>query len=165
MISLKVVDVRDFMSKILVQSVFDNFLLSEATIHTGTELYLSGKLNEDFFSTEELEELKGRKYATWAEKKAIPYSFIKGNKLPLSIKIVFLLSEQNLEQILQKSQLSLSTGDINGLFLNIRYDKNGLYIITGTSLKIFTMDKTLEQVWDSNVKTFLKHFEIAAEEV
>lgn len=165
MISLKVVDVKGFMSKLLVHNVFDNFLLSEITMHTVTEFYLSGKLNEDFFSSEELEELKGRKYTTWNESKALCYSYIKGNKLPLSIKIVFLLSEQNLEQVLKRGGIPLTPENINGLFLNVRYDKNGVYLTTGTSLNIFTMDKTLEQTWDQDVKTFLRHHEIAAEEI
>jgi hypothetical protein len=46
----------------------------------------------------------------------------------------------------------------------VRYEKGNLYLITGTSIKTFTLDKSLEQVWDADMKTFLKHYEISAEE-
>lgn len=164
MISLKVEDVKGFMSSLLVHNVFDTFLLSEMTIHTGTELYLSGKLNEAFYSTEELEQLNGRKYATWAEQKGIAFSYIKGSKLPLSIKIVFLLSERNANSILNKAGNSLNLNDVNGLFVNIRYEQGIIYVTTGTSLKIFTMDKSLERTWDEELSNFLKKNSIPCSE-
>jgi hypothetical protein len=164
MISLKVIDVKAFMSSLLVHNVFDNFLLSELDIGTFNQFHISGKINEDYYSTDELEILGGRKYSVWSEVKPTAFSLLKGNKLPLSIRIVFLLSPSNTENVLKKSGLSIPISDINGLFLNIRYDKGILSLVTGTSIKTFTMDKSLEHEWDSNVKTFLKHYEIAVEE-
>ncbi len=164
MISLKIIDVKAFMSSLLIQNVFDNFLLSELDINTYNQFHITGKLNEDFFSLDELEMFEGRKYSTWSEVKPIAYTLIKGNKLPLFIKIVFLLSPSNTENVLRKSGLAMPLSDINGLFLNIRYDKGNLFLITGTSIKTFMMDKTLDHVWDSDLKTFLKLYEIAVEE-
>lgn len=165
MISLKVDDIKGFMSNLLIHKAFDNFYLSELTIHTAGELYISGKLNQDFYTSEELEVLNGRRYATWAENKGFAYSFIKGNKLPLSIKIVFLLSNVNVNEVLNKSGVSLTASNVNGLFLNVRYEQGNLYVITGTSINVFTMDKTLEKTWDEEVKLFLKNNNIAWEEV
>lgn len=165
MISLKVDDIKGFMSNLLIHKVFDEFYVSEMTINTAIELYISGKLNEDFYSSEELEVLNGRKYSTWAENKGFAYSFIKGNKLPLSIKIVFMLSDSNTEILLKNSGVALSANDVNGLFLNIRYEQGNVYLTTGTSIKVFTMDKTLERTWDEDVKLFLKNNNIACEEV
>jgi len=165
MISLKIIDVKAFMSTLLLQNVFDNFLLSELDINNYNHFHISGTLNEGFYSAEELELLAGRKYSSWSDIKPIAFSLIKGNKLPLSIKIIFLLSPANAENVLRKSGLSIEPSDINGLFLNVRYEKGNLYLITGTSIKTFTLDKSLEQTWDADMKTFLKHYEIAAEEV
>lgn len=164
MISLKIIDVKDFMAKLLIQNTFDNFLLSELDIITYNHFHITGALNEEFYSSEELELMQGRKYATWSETKPFAFSFIKGNKLPLSIKIVFHLSPPNLENVLEKSGLPLKSSDINGLFVNVRFEKGNATIITGTSIKIFTMDKSLERIWDNHVKAFLKHNEIAMEE-
>ncbi len=164
MISLKIIDIKAFMSSLLIQNVFDNFLLSELHINTSNYFNISGKLNEEYYSPEEFKLLEGRKYSAWGEIKPIAYSLIKGNKLPLSIKIVLLLASSNTENVLHKSGAAIPFGDINGLFLNIRFDKGDLYLITGTSIKNFTMDKTLERAWDEDLKIFLRHYGIAVEE-
>ncbi|MGB8455302.1 MAG: DUF5721 family protein [Anaerocolumna sp.] len=164
MISLKIIDIKAFMSSLLVQNVFDNFLLSELQIKTFNHFQISGNINEEYFSNEELEKLEGRKYSTWGEIKPVAYSLIKGNKLPLSIKIILLLSLPNVENTLRKSGAAVPLIDINGLYLNIRFDKGSLLLITGTSIKSFSMDKTLERAWDEDLKKFLKYYEIAAEE-
>ena len=164
MISLKIIDIKAFMNSLLIQNVFDNFLLSEMQIVTFNQFHLSGRLNTEYYSADELELIEGRQYATWSEIKPIAYSLIKGNKLPLSIKIILLLSPANTEKVLKRSGMALPISDINGLFLNIRFDKGSLYLITGTSMKSFNMDKTLEHTWDDDLRLFLKHYEIAAEE-
>ena len=38
--------------------------------------------------------------------------------------------------------------------MNIRFDENGLNCVTGTSLKTFSMDKSLEKGWDAMVQRF-----------
>ncbi len=164
MISLKIIDIKSFMSSLLIQNIFDNFFVSELYINTFNQFHITGKLNEEYYSSDELEILDGRKYSTWGEMKPIAYSLIKGNKLPLSIKIILLLSPSNTENVLLKSGAAISSDDINGLFLNIRFDKGNLNLVTGTSIKNFSLDKTLERAWDEDLKMFLKHYEIAAEE-
>lgn len=164
MISLKIVDVKAFMSSLLVHNVFDNFLLTEMEINTMVRFQVDGDLNQNFFSTDEKEVLGDRSYATWSEIKPFAYQVVKGNKTPSSFKMVFLLSKSNLENVIKKNELTFRLEDIGGLFLNIRYDHNGLYIITGTSMKIFTLDKTMDHIWDRDVKKFLKYHEIAFEE-
>lgn len=164
MISLKIIDVKAFMSSLLVQNIFDNFLLSELDIITNNHFHMTGGLNEAFYSSDELELLAGRKYSTWSEIKPFAFSLIKGNKLPLSIKIVFLLSQENTQNVLKKSGLPIEATDVNGLFLNVRYEKGNLSLITGTSIKTFTLDKSLEQVWDTDLKSFLRQREIPVEE-
>lgn len=165
MILLKVVDVKSCMGKLLLQTVFDNFLVSELEVNTSNRFRISGTLNESYYSLEELDILEGRKYSTWAELRPFVYQVIKGTKTPLSFKIVFILSKHNTESVLKKNGLPFRYEDIGGLFLNMRYDSNGLYFTTGTSLNVFTLDKTMDLVWEKDVKTFLKYHEIACEEV
>lgn len=164
MLSLKILDVKSFMGSLLIQKVFDNFLLSEAEVVNHAYFSIDGKINLQFFNEEEIEELQGRKYARWSDIKPYIFSLIKGNKLPLSIKIVMVLSTENMEKLLQQSGAPLSKENINGLFLNIRYEKENLIITTGTSISTFTLDKTLDHSWDDNVRKFLKMENIAAEE-
>ena len=164
MVSLKILDVKSFMGSLLIQKVFDNFLLSEAEVITYGHFSIDGRINQNYYTEEEKEELQLKKYARWAEIKPYIFSIVKGNKLPLFIKIVMLLSEENTEKLLAQSGVALKKEDINGLFLNIRYEKENLTIVTGTSIAAFTMDKTLDHFWDDNVKKFLGKEGIAGEE-
>ena len=45
---------------------------------------------------------------------------------------------------------------VGGLYINIQYENHEMICVTGTSMKQFTMDRTLENEWDENVKKFLK---------
>lgn len=164
MISLKILEIKNFMSQLLLHNVFDNFLMSELDITTFTSFHISGKLNHDYYSTDELEELKDRKIANWNEIKPFAFNLIKGNKLPSAIKIVFALTPENIEKLINKSGVPLKAEEVNGLFLNIRYENGNLSLVSGTSLRTFTMDKTLDYAWDNYIKSFLKHYEIAFEE-
>ena len=47
---------KEFMNLLLRTGVFDNFLLSEASIHTAVKYEIDGKLNPSFYSSQELEE-------------------------------------------------------------------------------------------------------------
>lgn len=164
MVSLKILDVKNFMTKILVHTVFDNFLLIDLDVATFNNFHISGFINKGFFTSEEKEQLGEREYSTWSEIKPIAFQLIKGNKTPLSFKFVFLLSKSNTEKILTKVVNNYSIEDIGGLFLNVKYENGTLSLITGTSIKKFTLDKSLENEWDSNMKKFLKHYEIEFEE-
>lgn len=164
MISLKVADVKVFMNKLLLQNVFDNFLVSEIEVNTANKFTIQGDLNQGFFNRDEVEALEGRTYSTWGELRPIIFQIVKGNRTPLSFKMVFLLSKSNTINVLAKSGLPFRYEDIGGLFLNIRFDQNGLYLITGTSIRVFTLDKSLDKVWEKDVKTFLKYHEIPCEE-
>lgn len=164
MISLKILDVKSFMGSLLIQKVFDNFLLSEAEITTFAHFSVEGRINQNFYTDEEKEELKVGRYVRWSEIKPYVFSLIKGNKLPLYIKIVMLLSEENSEKLLLQSGASFHKEEVKGLFLNIRYEKDNLIITTGTSVGTFTLDKTLEHYWDESVRKFLKKESIAAED-
>lgn len=163
MVSLKVVDVKACMNKLLLQNVFDNFLVSEVEVNMANKYVIQGDINKSFLSNDEIEALDGREYSTWNELRPMVLQMMKGSRTPSSFKMVFVLSKSNTIHVLEKSGLAFRYEDIGGLFLNIRFDSNGLYFVTGTSIKVFTLDKTLDQVWDKDVKTFLKYHEIACE--
>lgn len=165
MIALKIAEVKHFMGQLLLQEVFDNFLVSEVEIQTANTFKINGRLNLLWFDEEEKEEVRQREYTSWRDLKSLIYQMIKGNRTPHVMKIVFQLSRENTDKIVTRAGSGFLPEDVGGLFLNIRYEKGELVIITGTSMKVFTLNKALEQEWDQNVKQFLKHYEIAFEEV
>ena len=77
---------------------------------------------------------------------------------------MFSLSRENMERTVRKSTPSLNPDDVQGLYLNIRYDGSHLACVTGTSFKTFSLDKSLEHAWDDMVKKFLKQKKIEFEE-
>ncbi|MDY3917722.1 MAG: DUF5721 family protein [Candidatus Limivivens sp.] len=155
-------DVKGFMGKLLLTSTFDHFLLSEAVITTFNVFSIDGHFHNEYFSdlnTEPTDQTLSR----WEQVRPFCFSLIKGKYTPLNLKIIFQLSEKNVERLLLQSGISLNPSDVEGLYLNIRYDGATLSCITGTSLKLFTLDKTLEHTWDQMVGAFLKQKEIPYE--
>ncbi|NLL73107.1 MAG: hypothetical protein GX237_06220 [Clostridiales bacterium] len=161
MISLKVEDVKSFMAILLTNTLFDEFVLKEMEIQTFKSFYISSSFHENFFSGEELEERTEKSDALWSEIRGIAFSIIRGNKTPLSMKIVLQLSKKHVISLVNGLGGKLNIEDVGGLYLNIRFDRNELNIITGTAIKTFTLDKTLEQEWDIWVRGFLKAQNIA----
>ena len=88
------------------------------------------------------------------------FSLIKGKKLPESFKIVLQLPAGQTERFASKSGTGISGDQIQGLYLNIRYEEGELYCITGTALKFFTLDKALEVQWDESVREFFRSRQI-----
>lgn len=168
MISLKIADVKDFMHKLLVSDEFNRFLLSEATITTYNTFTIDGHIHKEFYSSEEIDVLELEKQnfiSYWEQLKPICFDLIKGKKTPLNFKMVFILSPSNTEKLLNQNNISLTVNDINGLVLNIKYENGSVICITGTSIKIFTLDKSLEEAWDSMVKKYFISKQITFEEL
>lgn len=165
MIAFKVVEVKNFMGQLLLHEIFDKFLVSEIEVVTSNEYKINGRLNKDWFDDSEREEIQEREYSTWNELKGMVYQIIKGNKTPRFMKIVLQLSKENTNKVVERAGNGFSMEDVDGLFLNIRYEKDELTLITGTSMKTFTLNKALEQEWDENIERYFKHYKIAIERI
>ncbi|MBE5955356.1 MAG: hypothetical protein E7253_02775 [Lachnospiraceae bacterium] len=161
MLSIQIQDVKEFMNQLLRSDLFHPFYLWEASIKTSVSYHIDGRLNQDFYNTEELETLPQTDYIPWAQIKPQIFSMIKGSKTPLSMKIILMLSNANTNQILTKYNLPLSAENINGLFLNIHYDGTNLSCTTGVSYRTFTLDKRLEAAFEENILNWLRQLNIA----
>ena len=60
-----------------------------------------------------------------------------------------------IEKLLHDNDILLTKENIANLFLNIKYDKGVLSYTTGTSLNIFTIDKSLEKAFDLYISEFI----------
>ncbi len=160
--SYQIQDIRDFMKKLLIADTFDTFLLSEASITTFSTFHIDGTFHPDYLGSEETEISPAEQSGLTLWKRVRPFFFelTKGKNTPLNFHIVFRLALHNVEKLVQQSGLSLSPSDIAGLFLNIRYDGSSLTCVSGTSLRIFTLDKSLDFAWDSMLERFFKQKEI-----
>mgnify|MGYP000715493041 CR=1 FL=1 len=161
MIALKVEDVKTFTSKLFLKEDFDSFLVKEVNIVTYNNFSIDGHIRQGYYTDEELEE--NQIELLFLLESASPryvFHLIKGKKLPGSFHIVLLLPPSDTEKFASTSGSGISSEQIQGLYLNIRYEDGALYCVTGTSLHLFTMDKTLENEWDKAVAKFMRSHEI-----
>lgn len=162
MLALHILDLKDFTAKLFLKETFDHFLFVEASFTTFLTYNLDGTLQKAFLDTDNQPD---RSYCFWQEVKPQCYSMIKGRRTPLRFKIVFQLASGNVEKLLVQSGLPLKAEDIFGLYLNCQFDGEQLLCTSGTSLKIFSLDKTLDRAWDEMLKRYFHQQEILFEEV
>lgn len=163
MVALSIDDLKSFTKKLFLGTDFDDFLLTEAKIVTFNSFTIDGRIRRGFYTEEEAGELKLQECSFWKTIRPICFSLIKGKRLPGSFHISLQANHQQTEDFLTSRQIPAVSGEqIKGLYLHIRYDDGKLFCITGSSLAIFTMDKTLDREWDAWVEEFLKKAEIAA---
>lgn len=141
----------DYIRELFV-SKYDSFYLYKARVKTKLDYYINGKLNKAYFDSEQAEELP--EYIEWKDIKQTVYDYIRGKRLPIAFKIILMFNRENINRLLEMNHLPVSSEDVGALFLNVVYEHETLSVTTGTSLKIFTLDKTLEQVWDDTVKKY-----------
>lgn len=161
MVALKIEDIKGFTKKLFIGDVFDIFLLREATIVTFNTFSIDGHIRQGYYTEQELEENKIEELSSWSVIKPICFSLIKGKKLPGSFQITLQLSPEQVEKFLIHSQVGLTVDQVNGICMNIRYEDNVLYCVSGTSLNIFTLDRAIDIEWDEALRLFLRQQEIA----
>lgn len=141
------------MSHLLLSDTFDHFLFIEGEIVTFNTFTIDGYLRKDFYGADP-EDIPAGDYSSWKQLRELCFSIIKGKRTPLSFRFVFSLSPENIAKLIDRKGLDFQSSDVQGLYLNIRFDGTSLQCVTGTSLKTFSLDKSLEKEWDSMVPRF-----------
>ncbi len=160
MIAIQISELKLFTHKLFLGNAFDAFFLSEASFTTFCTFRLDGSFQKGFFQTEDAPAGEPEQaYAFWYQVRPFCKELIKGKNPPLEFRIVFRLAPKNVEKLLSQSGLPLSPADVDGLFLNLHYKDGRLTCTTGTSLRFFTMDKSLDHVWDDMVTKYLQKVE------
>ncbi|MEF9840044.1 MAG: DUF5721 family protein, partial [Lachnospiraceae bacterium] len=130
MIALELIEIKEAMSKLLLSDTFDAFLFIEGTITTFNTFSIDGYLKKDFFDSEEWDtQLAESEFSIWKNMRDYCFSIIKGKKTPLDFKFVFRLSKENTSKLLKQEGLSLTAEEIQGLYLNIKFDGKKLECI------------------------------------
>lgn len=169
MIGLKINDIKNFMTKLLLKKEFDSFLLEQAELVTASKMTLSGRRNQKWYDTEtwklmEQEALEDVCWMSWKEIRTVVFSYIKGNQTPEIMRISFRASHKMAEELLADSGvLKLYYQYHPDLFLQLRYEQGVLTLITGIAFSEFLLDKTIEKAWDDAVMWFFKSIQIPFE--
>lgn len=160
--SYQIQDIRDFMKKLLIQETFDTFLLSEASITTFARFQIDGSFHPEYLHDQETEMAAAEQYGHTLWKRIRPFFFdlTRGKNTPLNFHIVFRLAPHNVQALLAQSGIAARPEDVDGLFLNIHFDGSSLTCTSGTSLRIFSPDRSLEHAWDSMLEKFFHQKQI-----
>ncbi len=142
-------------------NIFDSFLVAEGDVTTLITYTFQGAIHKEYLDTsledfEDNEAVPSSLYIEWGDLKKTVFELMRGNRPPLSWHLILRLAEAQTEGFLKKSGLPFSPQDIAGLFINIRLENGTLSVTSGCSLRIFTMDKSLEHAWDDAVGQLLK---------
>ena len=163
MIALQIEDTKLFTRKLFLETDLDDLLLKEAEVVTFNRFTIDGHIRRSFYQKEELEQKNIGEFSSWKMLRPFCFSLIKGKKLPESFQIVFMAEPERVAAFLGRRQIaSITQEQIQGLYLHIRYEEGRLSCVTGTSLAVFTLDKTVETEWDGYVGRLLKEMGVAA---
>ena len=132
------------MSHLLLKPTFDTFSLIEGEVTTFNRFQVDGRIHKDFF-----DEAFEKEYSTWGEVRDFFFQVI-----------ILSLAKDQFESFLTEHDLTYRPAEIQGLYLNFRYDGLALQCITGTSMNTFTMDKSVEKAWDEYVQKFFASQEL-----
>lgn len=148
-------DTKTCMSALLLTDSFDPYSFIEGEITTFAVFKVDGYLKKEFF-----EEAPSRAYSLWQDVRGYFFSIIKGKRTPLNFRLIFALSAGETEAFLREEHLDFSLEEVQGLFLNFRFDGDRLTCTTGVSTSRFTLDKSLEHAWDKRAQALFDHLHI-----
>lgn len=169
MIRLQINNIKDFMNHLFIKNSFDWLDLVEAVLVKEYTLTMEGKRNypkEETSSLEPEEKVGGRvgsEYLSYQEMRPLLLNHIRGKKTPQMIRMTLSLPAEKLEKRTENA-FAAEKSEIEHFLLNIRFDRQGLTLITGVSYRKFSMEKDKERLWDDYLKEFLIKEEIAFEQ-
>ena len=151
----------NFFKTLFTGQVFDDFLFLEGNIITNCTYSFDGRRCKNYYSTEEYEALDEPDITSWKEIKPF-FALAAGpdypDKMPVELNITLTLSKKQTEKLVASSDSDILPENVEGLHINVKYKNNILTCITATSLKIFTLDKSLEKYFDKYTANFLSRF-------
>ncbi len=144
------------MSHLLLSDTFDQFQFIEGEIVTFNTFKIDGYIQKAFFPEEDML----LEYSSWSTLRDYCFRLIRGKRTPLSFKFIFRLPNEQTKSLISNHNLDFQADQVQGCYLNIYYDGTCLRCTTGTSLKLFTLDKSLEHIWDQTMLKFFSEKEI-----
>ena len=146
MVSVEITGIKEFMNKLLNSEAFDSFYLEEAVIATFNTFIIDGHLIKS-----DIDEVQtAPAFSTWKQLRPIIFSLIKGDRVPHSMKLTLHAGSNYMHRLKNRPEAAAYADAIKALAVNIRYENGKLKCVTGTSYQTFIMDKTIDNIWDSD---------------
>lgn len=130
---IKILDIKDFTSKLFLGNVFDPFPLVDAHFVTGCIYSIDGHLQSEYFDTDENRRFtdENRQFVLWNDMKAYARSIIKGKRLPVQFRLLFKIPWEILD----------ASADVDPSldgYLNIQYKNNEIICSADVHANSFT---------------------------
>lgn len=158
MIAEEISNIKIFMDHLLTKTTFDNCLVNEVIISTFNNFVIDGHINSNYYkdtTNTQPNDYLTEPYSSWKTIKSICYELIKGNRLPLKMSFILAMKRSFIKHLIEDNNIDIQPEDVNDLFMNIKFEKDKLTVITGVSLKVFTMDKSLEKAFDNYIQNLI----------
>lgn len=156
------------MGRLFGESFFDGLMVSFFELATGMHVRFDGKRGTDWYADDEMEIFRDahtQRYVCWREIKPHVFDIIRGKRTPTSMDGAFILPEPAMWQVLQAYGLEQKKDLVETLVWNLHFEKGILTLVTGCSLRTFSLDKSVEQAWDAWTGQTLRQQGIACQVV
>jgi len=167
MIALRIAETRAFMAELLMKETFDSFLIREASLTTFCTFTIDGTWHETYFGGGDTAPAESKKpsLTPWSVLRPRLFDLIKGQHTPLALKIVMQSSAESTGRLLSSISLDGLAASVYGLYLNIRFDGNGILLTTGSAQQSFPPNPDIDAMWDREVKRLLSGAGLAFEDI
>ena len=149
-------DIKDFMNKLLTGEVFDSFRVRGVEVTTFTHFNISGQkvsAGSPEASSEDGDKPAKAVYCSWGEIRPFVFNIIKGGVKPAYIKIVFSMEPEAAAKLHENGA---------AMYLNLTYSGGEVYFTSATAQKGFSLDKSLDHVWEDYLAEFFRANEVKA---
>lgn len=153
------------MLQVLLESTsFDTFLMQEVSVIRDSSLFLEGRIHPEYQPYQDFPaQTENIGFVPWHNIRALLASYI-GKEFPLSFKFVLQAPAAYTQNLLKNAAFTGDPSTVKGLILTFRYEQEHLTCLTGISLTTFSMDKSIETLWDQGIKKALANMQIGFEE-
>lgn len=163
--SYQIEEIKAFMGKLLTGTLFDCYLVKEATISTYQTFHIDGHINDEFYHGTELSDEENTTltagYSSWKQMRPLCFDLIKGKRTPLGFKFILALPTHLAITYLNTELNDESLLNQKTFLVNVRYDGTKLLCVTATSSSSFLPEKQSDQIWDSYFSKFLTENDIS----
>lgn len=163
MIALQIQDKKKMLQVLLESTSFDTFLMQEVSVIRDSSLFLEGRIHPEYQAQQDPVQAEGTDFVPWHSVRMLLASYI-GKDFPLSFKFVLQAPAAYTQNLLKNAAFTGDPSTVKGLILTFRYEQEHLTCLTGISLTTFSMDKSIETLWDQGIKKALANMQIGFEE-
>lgn len=163
MIALQIQDKKKMLQVLLESTSFDTFPMQEVSVIRDSSLFLEGRIHPEYHTQQDPVPPESTGFVPWHNVRMLLASYI-GKDFPLSFKFVLQAPAAYTQNLLKNAAFTGDPSTVKGLILTFRYEQEHLTCLTGISLTTFSMDKSIETLWDQGIKKALANMQIGFEE-